>query len=97
MESERREEDGRDTRRRERYPGLKRERSLQDIDKDIETIWKELQELDQIPLSTTSPSSSTPVTLLSSLPLVSPSWRRPSATAPTQHYSFAPRSQETRG
>ena len=24
-----------------------RERSLQDIDKDIETIWKELQELDK--------------------------------------------------
>ena len=26
---------------------FKRERSLQDIDKDIETIWKELQELDK--------------------------------------------------
>ena len=25
---------------------LQRERSLQDIDKDIETIWKELQDLD---------------------------------------------------
>ena len=26
---------------------FKRERSLQDIDKDIETIWRELQELDK--------------------------------------------------
>ena len=27
--------------------GIKRDRSLQDIDKDIETIWKELQQLDK--------------------------------------------------
>ena len=26
---------------------VKRERSLQDIDKDIETIWRELQQLDK--------------------------------------------------
>ena len=30
--------------------GFRRERSLQDIDKDIETIWRELQELDKLPV-----------------------------------------------
>jgi len=34
---------------RTKYPGLKRERSLQDIDKDIETIWRELQEWTSCP------------------------------------------------
>ena len=28
---------------------FKRERSIEDIDKDIETIWKELQDLDRLP------------------------------------------------
>jgi hypothetical protein len=30
---------------------FRRERSMEDIDKDIETIWKELQELDKLPRS----------------------------------------------
>ena len=30
---------------------MKRERSLQDINKDIDTIWKELQKLDSLPSS----------------------------------------------
>ena len=34
------------SRPRELKAPLQRERSLQDIDKDIETIWKELQDLD---------------------------------------------------
>merc|ERR1712012_33599 len=84
---------------RRRYPGLKRERSLQDIDKDIETIWRELQELDKLP--TDGATSSTAPPTLSEQQLVSPPWRRPAGAAPQQqapphHYSFVPRSTETR-
>ena len=33
---------------------VKKERSLQDIDKDIETIWRELQDLDKPETKSTS-------------------------------------------
>ena len=85
---------------RQRYPGLKRERSLQDIDKDIETIWRELQELDKLPAD--GPSSSTAPPTLSEQHLVSPPWRRPAGATsvpphqPPHHYSFVPRTAETR-
>ena len=45
LESERRRSLGARPKETEKN-GPKRERSLQDIDKDIETIWKELQQLD---------------------------------------------------
>jgi len=68
-----------DTGTRARYvPVLKRERSLQDIDKDISVIWKELQSLD----TGTSPDPSSPPPL-SEQPLVTPSWRKPSPAATT--------------
>ena len=83
---------------RPRYPGLKRERSLQDIDKDIETIWRELQELDKLPADGSSSSTAPPT--LSEQHLVSPPWRRPAGAAPPyqppHHYSFVPRTAETR-
>jgi len=85
---------------RQRYPGLKRERSLQDIDKDIETIWRELQELDKLPADGASSSTAPPT--LSEQHLVSPPWRRPAGTTsvpphqPPHHYSFVPRTAETR-
>ena len=63
------EADRREAQVRQRYPGLRRERSLQDIDKDIETIWRELQELDKLPLD--RPSSTAPLPL-SEQHLVSP-------------------------
>eukprot|EP00092_Neocalanus_flemingeri_P033900 GFUD01036864.1.p1 GENE.GFUD01036864.1~~GFUD01036864.1.p1 ORF type:complete len:1534 (+),score=418.92 GFUD01036864.1:96-4697(+) len=72
---------------------FKRERSLQDIDKDIETIWKELQELDQPQEDKNTqrrsrnherpPSAPVP---LSEQTLVTPSWRSP--TPPPQMGSF---------
>jgi len=61
----------------------RRERSLQDIDKDIETIWKELQELDSLPVDdSTEPSESrggdrppSAPPSLSHQNLVTPPWR----------------------
>jgi len=61
----------------------RRERSLQDIDKDIETIWKELQELDSLPVDdATEPSESrggdrppSAPPCLSHQNLVTPPWR----------------------
>jgi len=82
-----------ESRTNQRYRSvLRRERSLQDIDKDIETIWKELQELDTLPTDRSRHPSSPPP--LSEQHLVSPPWRR-SGSQP-QHYSFLPRTGETR-
>jgi len=67
---------------------FKRERSLQDIDKDIETIWRELQELDKPDMANeinperTSRNSNRSQTPLSEQVLVTPSWRSP--TPPPQ-------------
>lgn len=92
------EADRREAQVRQRYPGLRRERSLQDIDKDIETIWRELQELDKLPLD--RPSSTAPLPL-SEQHLLSPPWRRPVAPStspqPPQHYSFLPRAETRPG
>ena len=79
---------------------MKRERSLQDIDKDIETIWRELQELDKLPADGATSSTAPPT--LSEQHLVSPPWRRPAGATsvpphqPPHHYSFVPRTAETR-
>jgi len=59
---------------------FKRERSIEDIDKDIETIWKELQDLDRLPhrdrrKSSDSIHSEHP---LADQNLVIPSWKRKS-------------------
>lgn len=78
-------------------PRFQRERSLQDIDKDIETIWRELQELDKLPVGPTPPTV-TPATTsatnskasdrppsappsLSQQNLVTPPWRIRNRTA----------------
>jgi len=62
---------------------FQRERSMEDIDKDIKTIWKELQDLDNLPKIkdrrpkiTERPEQPAPP-LLSEQELVIPSWRTP--------------------
>jgi len=94
LESEQRNLGAKPKNARERFL-FKRERSLQDIDKDIETIWKELQELD-MPIGEKNvdderksryqdcaPSAPSP---LSEQVLVTPSWRSPTPPPPLSSF-----------
>jgi len=81
---------------------FRRERSLEDIDKDIATIWKELQELDQLPESKSKLSTNKASPRISAKPdsakaapvplseqeLVIPSWR--TSTPPVHRKSSTP-------
>jgi len=87
VESERQ----RSTQKQSRYKAG-RDRSLQDIDKDIETIWRELQELDKLPIDPVEdipketsglyrPPSAPPT--LSNHALITPPWRNRTASGNT--------------
>lgn len=90
-----------------RRPSFRRDRSLQDIDKDIETIWKELQELDRLPVDSSikkNPASqssggerppSAPPSLAQQT-LVTPSWRSVRTRTQSEHQAGPPLVTRTR-